>query len=182
MARDAGVIMLSFPPHTTHTLQPHVVSVFKPLQTYYDQEIEKWLRAHPGRRITTFHINQLLAASYVKAATMVNAINGFRKAGIRPCDRQVFDQEFEADTPPQSTVGLQIQDESQLLDGPNSPVGPEYPFSSESPVGPELRKNWVNNCVSFTYYKKIDIHFVLSNVRVPLTVVMPGTATRARKV
>ena len=96
-------------PHTTHKLQPLDVSVFKPLQTYCDQDkVETWLGARPGRGITTFRISQLLGASYIKAATMVNAVNGFIKAGIWPCDRHVFDQEFEADTetPPQSTVGL----------------------------------------------------------------------------
>ena len=86
------------------------------------------------KRITTVHISQLLVASYIKAATMVNAVNGVIKAGMWLC---VFDQEFEEDTAtrPQSTVGLEIQHESQLLVGPNSKVGPEYPFSAESPVG-----------------------------------------------
>ena len=124
-ARDAGVILSSFTPHTTHKLQPHDVSVFKPLQNYYDQDIKKWLRARPDRGITTFHFSQLLGASYIKAATLVNAVNGLRKAGIWSCDRHVFNQEF------------QIQDESQLLVGPISPVGTEYPFSVECPIGPE---------------------------------------------
>ena len=84
MAQENGVIMLSLPPHTTYRLQPLDVSVFKPLQTYYSQETEKLQRCHPGRRINTF-----------RAATMSNAVNGFRKCGIWPCDTHVFDDEFQ---------------------------------------------------------------------------------------
>ena len=94
-ARESGVIMLSLPPHTTHRLQPLDVSFFKPLQTYYGQEGEKWLRSHAGRGITPYHVSQLLGAAYVRAATMSNAVNGFRKCGIWPCDRHVFDDELQ---------------------------------------------------------------------------------------
>ena len=105
------------PPHTTHEVQPLDVGVFKPLQTYYDQDIEKWLRADPGRGITTFCISQLRGlrisarASYIKAATMVNAVNGFRMAGIWHCDRHIFDHEFEADTatPPQVKLAFRYE-------------------------------------------------------------------------
>ena len=90
-ARESGVIMLSLPLHTTHRLQPLDVSFFKPLQTYYGQEGDKWLRSHAGRGITTYHVSELLGAAYLRAATMANAVNGFRKCGIWPCDRHAFD-------------------------------------------------------------------------------------------
>ena len=94
-ARESGVIMLSLPPHTTHRLQPLDVSFFKPLQTYYGMEGEKWLRSHAGRGITTYHISELLGAAYLRAATMANVVNGFRKCGIWPCDRHAFDDELQ---------------------------------------------------------------------------------------
>ena len=49
LARSANVIMLSLPPHTTHKAQPLDKTFFKPLQTYYDQAVEKWLRVNVGR-------------------------------------------------------------------------------------------------------------------------------------
>ncbi|XP_065658028.1 uncharacterized protein LOC136082546 [Hydra vulgaris] len=39
-ASESGVIMLSLPPHTAHRMQPLDISVFKPLQTYYEQEVK----------------------------------------------------------------------------------------------------------------------------------------------
>ena len=44
LARSNGVILLSLLPHTTHRLQPLDVGFYKPLQTYYDRYIERWLR------------------------------------------------------------------------------------------------------------------------------------------
>ncbi|CAM1325721.1 Uncharacterised protein r2_g3461 [Pycnogonum litorale] len=56
LARDKNVHIVCLPPHCTHRLQPLDVSFMKPLMTYYTQEVEKWLRNHPGRVITTFQI------------------------------------------------------------------------------------------------------------------------------
>lgn len=38
-ARENNVILLSFPPHTTHRLQPLDVAVYGPIKTFYEQEI-----------------------------------------------------------------------------------------------------------------------------------------------
>lgn len=39
-AREKKIILLCFPPHSTHVLQPLDVSVFQPLKYYYQREIE----------------------------------------------------------------------------------------------------------------------------------------------
>ncbi|KAK7099863.1 hypothetical protein V1264_022909 [Littorina saxatilis] len=97
LAREHGVILLSLPPHTTHKTQPMDRSVFKPLQAYYDQAIERWLRNNPGRLVTPFQICSLFNEAYLKTATMQTAMNGFRSCGIWPCSREVFeDSQFEA--------------------------------------------------------------------------------------
>ena len=77
LAIDNNVIMLSLPPHTTHKLQPLDKAFFKPLQVYYDQEVEKWLRLNPGRSVSSYQVANLFHLAYAKAATMSTAINGF---------------------------------------------------------------------------------------------------------
>ena len=89
--------MLCLPPHTTHKIQPLDRTLFKPLQTYYDQAAERWLRTHVGRVITPYQLCGLFNEAYCKAATMSTAINGFARCGIWPCSRDVFaESEFHA--------------------------------------------------------------------------------------
>eukprot|EP00057_Strongylocentrotus_purpuratus_P025734 XP_011680208.1 PREDICTED: uncharacterized protein LOC105445838 [Strongylocentrotus purpuratus] len=90
LARHSGVVMLCLPPHCSHRMQPLDVSFMKPLSTYYDQELEKWLRNNPGRVVTTFQVAELFGNAYMRAATTQVAASGFRKTGIYPTNRDVF--------------------------------------------------------------------------------------------
>ena len=91
-ANDNGGIFLCLPPHCTHKLQPLDVSFMKPLSTYYDHAVRKWLRTHPGRVVTQFQIASIFGEAYLNAATMGNAINGFKKTGIWSLDPLVFQE------------------------------------------------------------------------------------------
>ncbi|CAH1995185.1 unnamed protein product [Acanthoscelides obtectus] len=91
LARKHGIVMLSLPSHTTHRLQPCDVSFFKPLNSYYNQAADKWLRTNPSQNITQFQVSALLGEAYAKAASVGNALSGFAKCGIWPLDPNVFD-------------------------------------------------------------------------------------------
>ena len=81
-------------------MQPPDVSFMKPLSTYYDHELEKWLRNNPGRVVTTFQVAELFGNAYMKAATAEIAANGFRKTEIYSTNRDIFlPHEFEAADP-----------------------------------------------------------------------------------
>lgn len=97
MAREYGVIMLQLPGHTTHRLQPLDKSFFSPLKSNFNQAIQKWLRSNPGLCVTQYQVAGLCTEAYSKAATIENAINGFRVTGVWPVDRSVFkDCDFAA--------------------------------------------------------------------------------------
>lgn len=91
-AKDNGVILFCFPPHCTHRVQPLDVGFFSPLQTYYGQEIQTWLKQNPGRIVTHFQIASLFNKAYLKAATPATAINAFAKTGVCPFDDNVFEE------------------------------------------------------------------------------------------
>lgn len=82
LARAHGVIMLCLPPHCTHRLQPLDVGFMGPLSTFYSQEVQLWLRNHPGRVVTQFQMASLFGTAYNRAATMQNAVSAFTKTGI----------------------------------------------------------------------------------------------------
>lgn len=100
-ARDSGIIMVGFPPHTTHRLQPMDVSFFGPFKTYFSQECDSYLVNHPGTTIMDKNICELFRPAYEKAATIANAVNGFRRSGIFPFNRNIFD---DADFVPSLTT------------------------------------------------------------------------------
>lgn len=91
-ARDHHVVLLCFPPHTTHRLQPLDVSLMGPLSTYYSDEVKTWLRLHPGRPVTIYQVGKLFGVAFQKAASVQNAVSGFRKCGIFPLNPNVFEE------------------------------------------------------------------------------------------
>ena len=93
MAREAGVDILTFPPHTSHRLQPLDVSVMGPLKTRYREEVACWMRAHPAMRVTQFEVSGLFGGAYLKTMSGEKAVSGFKAAGIVPLNREVFTEE-----------------------------------------------------------------------------------------
>lgn len=95
LAKDNGVVMLSFPPHCSHKLQPLDVSVFGPFKKYCASAQDTWLRNNPGKTITIYDIPKIVADSLPFAQTSMNIMNGFKKAGIFPYNDKIFtDDEF----------------------------------------------------------------------------------------
>lgn len=95
-ARENNVVLICFPPHTTHRLQPLDVSFMAPLSAFYEQETRKWLIHHPGRYVTIYQVGNLFKNAFSRAATVQNAMNGFKKTGIYPFNRDVFPEHLFA--------------------------------------------------------------------------------------
>lgn len=90
LARKKGIIMVSFPPHCTHRIQPLDVVMYGPLKTYYNQACDRWMMHHPGKRISDYEIAGLFNTAYVKAATIDKGPVGFQCTGIYPFNPDIF--------------------------------------------------------------------------------------------
>ena len=90
-AKENGIALFGFSAYCTHSVQPLDVGFFGPLQIYYDQEIQSWLRQHPGRVVTHFQVAGLLNNAYLKSATSANSVHAFAKTGIYPFDPNIFE-------------------------------------------------------------------------------------------
>jgi len=55
-ARGHGIILLCFPPHCTHKMQPLDVSFFGPHKRYYKQETDKWMTSHVSQRTSDYDV------------------------------------------------------------------------------------------------------------------------------
>lgn len=92
-ARDNGVIMLTFPPHTSHKLQPLDVSVFSSFKSRYNLACHDYLINNPGKIITIYNIAELVGKVYQSSITPVNIISGFKATGIYPFNSEPFTEE-----------------------------------------------------------------------------------------
>ena len=54
--KENGVVLLSFPPHCSHKLQPLDRSVFGPLKKYYSSVCDSFLKSRPGKPVTMYDI------------------------------------------------------------------------------------------------------------------------------
>lgn len=129
-ARKNGVEILSFPPHTTHRLQPLDVAFMKPLSTYYDQAVTSWLRSNPGLVVSTRQVAELFGKAFVQAATMSTAVNAFKKCGIWPYDPNVFTESDYI-----ASMTTDIQDTSSAVDSQddgNKNIDPNTQYNNET--------------------------------------------------
>lgn len=67
------------------------------MKPFHAQEIETWLRANFGRVVTVYQIGELFQRAYMKAATVQNAVKGFRTTGLYPMNKYLFgDEDFSS--------------------------------------------------------------------------------------
>lgn len=89
-AKDNGIILLTFPPHCSHALQPLDVSVFGPFKSALKKSHNQWLQAHPGKRISIKEVAHLCRIPYMEKITPANISPGFSQTGICPFNRNVI--------------------------------------------------------------------------------------------
>lgn len=94
-ARDNGIIYMSFPPHTTHRLQPLDVGIFGPFKAKLKVAFNDWHVNNPGKTLTIYNIPGLAKRAYFESFNCKNITSAFEKTGISPFNRLVFsDDDF----------------------------------------------------------------------------------------
>jgi len=107
-----GIVLLSFPPHCSHKLQPLDRSVFRSFKTYTHKFSDSWMRTNHGRPMTIYDIPYIVKQALPMAATMSNIQSGFKVSGIWPYNPDIFTEEefmpsFVTDRPQEMNDGSQ---------------------------------------------------------------------------
>lgn len=97
--KESGITLLTFPPHTTHRMQPLDVGIYGPFKTALATIYDDWLISNPGKTITVRNLGEFTNKAFNRAFTRQNIINSFKKPGIWPVNRLAFsDEDFVAST------------------------------------------------------------------------------------
>lgn len=148
LASNAGIIMVTFPPHTSHKLQPLDLTVYGSLKNFYNQAVDSWLVNHPGTTFDIYGVGEVVGKAYPRALTPLSIMNGFRASGIFPFDRDIFTEDdflpsYVSDRPaPRPDFGGNIthkdndstgtQDTTQPIATDFSVPGPSVPLNNAS--------------------------------------------------
>ena len=100
-AKESGIILLSFPPHCSHKLQPLDRTVYGPLKKYVSAAQESWLRSNPGKIMTIYDTPSVVREALPRAVIASSIISGFQVTGIEPYNREIF---TDADFAPSLTT------------------------------------------------------------------------------
>jgi hypothetical protein len=90
IAKENGVVLLSFPPHTSHKLQPSDRSVYGPFKKSVNNASDAWLRSNPGRTLTIYDIPFIVEPIAANALTPKNIKSGFLVTEIWPFNRHFY--------------------------------------------------------------------------------------------
>ena len=93
LAKNSGIVLLTFPPHTSHKLQPLDRTVFGPLKTFYNVACGEWMLTHCGKPMTIYDVAECVGKSYPLAFTQKNILSGFRVSGIWPINENIFSED-----------------------------------------------------------------------------------------
>ena len=83
-AQDKGIVLYTFPPHTTHLLQPLDVGVFGPLKHVWSQILKEFKLETLAAKVDKHAFPSLVAKMWPRVLLPEHLIGGFRGAGLHP--------------------------------------------------------------------------------------------------
>lgn len=86
LARKNNIIMLCFPPHTTHEFQPCDVGVFSSLKASFLEAAAKRMRKKRTKAMSRCDFGKVVSVAWEKSVTSKNFRNGFKETGLWPFD------------------------------------------------------------------------------------------------
>ncbi|KAF1922721.1 uncharacterized protein M421DRAFT_22590, partial [Didymella exigua CBS 183.55] len=123
------ILVAIFPPHSTHTLQPADVVLFKPLSTAYSQQLTRQTQRSKGLLpVKKGSFFSLFWPAWLQSFTKDNILKAFEATGLQPLNRDKVLKRFPEgaatpSTPPPPEAGTTARKIIRKLD---SVVGDRY--------------------------------------------------------
>lgn len=110
------ISLYCLPSNTTHELQPFDKAVFKSFEHFWDVEVMKFRRNHPGRDITRDAVGKILTPAWNSSVTLSNLTSGFRATGIYPFDPDILPPEAFAPSYVTEAPGPDVTEDTENVD------------------------------------------------------------------
>jgi len=96
-AKENGIILVTFPPHCTHRLQPLDVGIFGPFKSKMKISMNDWMAMNPGKTLKIHDLAHLTKDPFIQSFNQHNNTKAFKKSGLWPFSRLAFtDVDFAA--------------------------------------------------------------------------------------
>jgi hypothetical protein len=93
------ILLMIFPPHSTHSLQPLDVVMFAPLSRSYSTKLSDFLHRSQGLiSVKKGDFFSLFWDAYTTSFTRENILKAFEATGVEPCDADVVLKRFKNTT------------------------------------------------------------------------------------
>lgn len=92
-SRANGMVILTFPPHCSHRMQPLDVGVYGPFKAKCKVAFNEWIQKNPGKTISIYTIPHLVKRAFEEAFSKANIVSAFKKTGLWPINESVFTAE-----------------------------------------------------------------------------------------
>ena len=92
-ARKNHLIILTFPPHCSHRLQPLDITAFGPFKSRYRASMNNWMTSNPATRITIYNVPEFAKDTFYSAFNIHNIVSGFKNTGIYPLNNNIFTED-----------------------------------------------------------------------------------------
>ena len=92
-AKEVGIILLTFHPHTSHKMQPLDRTVFGLFKKYYNTAVNEWMLSpgNAGKPVTIYEVAEFVGKAYPLSFTPNNIISGFHVTGLIPLNENIFE-------------------------------------------------------------------------------------------
>lgn len=88
--KENGIVVLSFPPHCSHRLQPLDVAVYGPFKAMLKSAFNNHMATHPGKQITIYDIPHLSKQPFLLTFIPKNITKAFESTGLWPLNEHIF--------------------------------------------------------------------------------------------
>ncbi|KAG5863235.1 hypothetical protein JTB14_021531 [Gonioctena quinquepunctata] len=184
-AREHGIVLLSFPPHCTHKMQPLDKGVYGPFKSKCKISFNDFILSNPGKPITMYDVAKLSAQPYLQTFTPCNIISSFNSTGLWPINYLVYKDEdfcasFATDRPLENKESSTKIVDTSIVVQPNS--NDEIQFSSKNHEVEDIVRDVLNIIIYESTKPKINILSIVSIVKPsdvkPLPKACPRNTTR----